>query len=449
MEEKKKDINTWLEKLQRESWNLELLISGFSIFLLIQATQSFDEVLNYISFHYNFENAIQLIIFSCLGAIYIGAFALIINLIIHILLRGFWIGAVGLRSVQESTDFEKLNYSSFFTNKLKTKVGNLDDILIKLDTVCSAIFAFSFLIVFMFISLGLTLTFFGVIEYLFRSLVDLFDETSLMHDIINYSFMGIVLLFFVSSLIYLIDTLSLGFFKKYNWLSKIYYPIYTVLSFITMSKIYRAIYYNLISRFSKGKIRILLFIYLFALFIIPVSNFNQYHFFPDNKTPNKIYSSNYDNLRVADRFIYDASIPSNIITDQYLPLFIRYDVSHNDLLRKLCTDYIPNKTGVFQPGIKFDSGIQIGEADVEEEDAEKLLNCLSSFYTLYINDSLFNKNEYFFYNHPNKNEYGLLTTLDIRHLEKGQNTIKIDIQHEAKKDSIISKEYVRFPFWLQ
>ena len=37
MEERQQQISEWLDKLQRESWNLELLISGFSIFLLIQA----------------------------------------------------------------------------------------------------------------------------------------------------------------------------------------------------------------------------------------------------------------------------------------------------------------------------------------------------------------------------------------------------------------------------
>lgn len=37
MEKPSTDFVNWLENLQRESWNLELIISGFSIFLLGEA----------------------------------------------------------------------------------------------------------------------------------------------------------------------------------------------------------------------------------------------------------------------------------------------------------------------------------------------------------------------------------------------------------------------------
>jgi hypothetical protein len=39
--EPKSALHTWLEKLQQESWNLELLVSGFSIFLLVQAKREY------------------------------------------------------------------------------------------------------------------------------------------------------------------------------------------------------------------------------------------------------------------------------------------------------------------------------------------------------------------------------------------------------------------------
>ncbi|MEL6942032.1 MAG: hypothetical protein AAFO82_05135, partial [Bacteroidota bacterium] len=35
----KNNITNWLERLQQESWHLELLVSGFSILLLVQAGQ--------------------------------------------------------------------------------------------------------------------------------------------------------------------------------------------------------------------------------------------------------------------------------------------------------------------------------------------------------------------------------------------------------------------------
>ena len=62
----------------------------------------------------------------------------------HILLRGFWIGAIGLRSVQAKIDFQKLRYSDFFTERLPKKVASLDQLLVKLDNFSSVIFAFTF-----------------------------------------------------------------------------------------------------------------------------------------------------------------------------------------------------------------------------------------------------------------------------------------------------------------
>lgn len=40
-------LSEWLENLQRESWNLELIISGFSIFLLFKSTDILSDALMY------------------------------------------------------------------------------------------------------------------------------------------------------------------------------------------------------------------------------------------------------------------------------------------------------------------------------------------------------------------------------------------------------------------
>ena len=121
MEENKK-ISDWLEKLQQESWNLELLISGFSIFLLIQVGDVIDDFSDEFANHFNLPNNIRGVVHAFAGIGKLGAIVLTINLIVHILLRGFWIGAIGLRSVQSKLDISKLNYSEFFQEKLRKKI---------------------------------------------------------------------------------------------------------------------------------------------------------------------------------------------------------------------------------------------------------------------------------------------------------------------------------------
>ena len=66
---------------------------------------------------------------------------IILNLIIHVVLRSLWIGALGLRYISGDIDIEKLNYSKRFTNYLKKKIGSFDDYIEKLEKLCSVIFA--------------------------------------------------------------------------------------------------------------------------------------------------------------------------------------------------------------------------------------------------------------------------------------------------------------------
>ena len=131
-----------LEKLQEESWQLELLISGFAIFGLFTAYDS-------IVFYFNEADATgqeyKKVAFT---VIRISCIILIFSLLVHVLLRGLWIGALGLRYVSGEIDYEELNYSEKFTRYLKKKVGSFDKYIGTLENYCSIIFAASFLLIF-------------------------------------------------------------------------------------------------------------------------------------------------------------------------------------------------------------------------------------------------------------------------------------------------------------
>ena len=99
--ETEEQINEWLKKLERESWQLELLVSAFTIFLLISAQKSFDTYIT--ALEYEFYGAIGFVTFF-LWLILVSIYALTFFLVLHLLLRGFWIGAIGLRSVQSTID---------------------------------------------------------------------------------------------------------------------------------------------------------------------------------------------------------------------------------------------------------------------------------------------------------------------------------------------------------
>jgi len=436
----------WLEKLQQESWQLELIVSGFTTFLLLQLINVLPGVFPEFNMHTDFSPYIHSILLIFLAAAMYASMALVVNLILHIFLRGFWIAAIGLRSVQQETDFEKLNYSPYFTDKLKRLVPSLDKLITRLDNLASVVFAFAFLLVFMFLSFALWVLVVDTISFGIEEVLARVDNTLLNRVLrVIYGIFATVVL--ISSIIYLLDTLSLGFFKKYQKISKIYYPIYRLIGWITLAGIYRSIYYSLVNRFPKNTVRLLLFLFLFLIVLFPFQRVTFYKYFPDYISDAKWMSHRkYDNLREEKASINGASITSDVVSREYLPLFIRYSVKHNEVLDSLCTDYKPTKNSIFV------SGIQKGgfrDPFYAEEDADKLLNCLSQLYNVYVNDSLYSDLDFYFYTHPNDGEKGLRTMIYTGDLSKGKNVIRIKRQSLNKEKGLYEKPYTEIPFWLE
>jgi len=144
----------WLDKLQQESWELELLISGFAIFGLITAYEPLSLSLKVAN---NEGRTFQLII--SIIAIFASSI-LVFNLVLHVILRGLWIGALGLRYVSGDIDYEELKYSEKFTSYLKNKIGSFDKYIAILENYCSVLFAVSFLLIFYMLTVVLYFLYF-------------------------------------------------------------------------------------------------------------------------------------------------------------------------------------------------------------------------------------------------------------------------------------------------
>jgi hypothetical protein len=138
----KPEFKQLLQKLQEESWQLELLISGFAIFGLFTAYPTIELAVN------DAQNSQQIYSFVIYSIAWVSCAILIFNLLLHVMLRGLWIGALGLRYVSGDIDYDDLKYSPKFTNYLKKRVGSFDKYIATLEDYCSVIFAISFLLIF-------------------------------------------------------------------------------------------------------------------------------------------------------------------------------------------------------------------------------------------------------------------------------------------------------------
>ncbi len=438
----------WLQKLERESWQLELLVSAFTIFLLFQGIIAFEGVIAELTYKYNVGASFFSFVFIFANLLFSALKALAFFMVSHLLLRGFWIGTIGLKSVQSKVDFDTFNYSPFFTKKLKESVVSLDQLVFKLDEICSVIFAFAFLVLSVLISFGMYLGSIGLSGLLVKTIAE--ASPGWLGSTISAIFMFVVIVYLIFGLIYLIDYFTLGFFKRLKWFSKIYYPFYRTFYYVTLAFLSQSIYYHLISKFSKRRIRLIYAIGLGFVLTIAIFDYDQYQYATDNESPYLLWTNVYDDQRPSDEYIARASIPSAFVNQDFLPLFLRYDPADNMAIRKTCPDYTPLKADGVNFAYRFvpsKTGLHFTSEKFEGEDIEALMECRKSIYRISFNDSLYANLDYFFYEHPAKKQRGLLSYVPAENFKIGQNTLTIEKAVIVSQDSISFQEFALIPFW--
>ena len=319
-------LRRWVANLQLESWQLELLITGFSIFLLATSVDSYREWSTALIYNKLVPTGGGDAIFIVSARFIVNSipYALqffLISLLVHLLLRGFWIGIVGLSSVSNNIGFDKMNLKGPFKKKLKGKVRTLDELILYLDKISSVIFSYTYLLAFSILSVVLVSAFLLFLVGVGTS-ITIYINNVAVASLISVVTFTLVFLMAIAAIIYFLDTLLFSAFKKSNWFSIIYYPIYRFFSIISFSFLYRSIYYHLITNYRKKQIAsvsILLAILVFVSFRI--EGWNAHSYYPEETNSNGLFfqSSEYDDERRAE-FIYTASIPSKVINGSFLDL---------------------------------------------------------------------------------------------------------------------------------
>lgn len=289
-------------------------------------------------------------------AFFIGIFSIgwkifFINLLIHVILRGLWIGAIGLRYVSQDIDYEALNYSEYFTESLRKKVGGFDDFIEKLEKICSVLFAYTFLLFLLFFSLA----FFLLQLILLSNLISKFQGINAMP--LSFALLIYILLGFIV----FIDFITVGILKKINdrTVNKIYNAIFTFYGWTTLTFLYRPLLYNFLDNtYTK---RLFYFSIPYILVILFTSNIfsnNNFAYYPPPSNALQfgytVDRMNYEDLRRAYLTEVESSISKrrqvipNIILNKYqndedyLSIFLKMDASDYKIIQK---KQISNLTG--------------------------------------------------------------------------------------------------------
>ncbi|CAM1346661.1 hypothetical protein [Tenacibaculum crassostreae] len=423
-----------LDRLQQDSWQLELLISGFAIFGLFSAIGPIE--INYEIAKHDSKLAETILWY----AIKVSCWILISNLLIHVILRGLWIGALGLRYVSGDIDYKELKYTSKFTNYLQTKIGSFDKYIANLENYCSVLFAVSFLFIFYFLACLFTLLgiLFTVFIFLDTDLDGIWEKIS--------TFIGIVLIVFIFSGAFLtfIDFITQGFLKKKKWLVKVYFPVYRIFSLLTLSFLYRPLVYNFLdNRFGRRLSFVVVPIYAFILFSSTYT-YNKSNYLKEDRKSSEIYANpnNYEDQLINDTdFIEVATIPSKVITDNHLNIFIAFNERLEDKIFNYNKDLKPKEDirGLKSKMLFWNSFIKNKDSLIHVY--HKTFNDMFSVYinkTKYPTEFIATKNK--------RKNLGYETYINIDSLSAGNHLLKITRKRIHKNDTtniIIAK----IPFW--
>ena len=428
-----------LDKLQQESWQLELLISGFAIFGLFSVTGYID--IKYDIAEHNSRLTETLIWFATRVCCWI----LIVNLLIHVILRGLWIGALGLRYVSGDIDYDELKYSPKFTNYLQKKIGSFDKYIATLEDYCSILFAISFLLVFYFLASFAFVVLLLCIVFIF--LDNDFDGT--LQTVMSFTGIGLILFTFLGMFLTFLDFITQGFLKRKKWTSKIYFPIYRVFSIITLAFLYRPLVYNFLdNRFGKRLSIILVPMYIAILYLA------SYHYTDSNylnkeKNSSEYFANaaNYEDLIVKENdFIDKAAIPSKVITENYLKVFIDFSDSVEDRIFEFNKGLEPkNERRGLNTDITFFNDFNSKEFYKKDSLRLEYYKTFNDVYLTYIDNVKQNVN--YIASTSKNNQLGFEGYLNIDTLTYGKHILKINRKKLNRKKDTVLTNVVTIPFW--
>ncbi len=401
----------WLKKLEEESWQAELIISGLAIYGTFQLPDLVEWLMDWSLASLSPDYFLLLyLFFTYLG---FGAYMLIFIFLAHFVLRTIWIGLVGLNSVfplgvNEQSD----NYSRHFIRQFRADHSGEQSRIRQLDDICSILFGFGAQLVMIFMAINLDILVVGGILYLLETFFG-----QLISNIVGITFFVVFISYTTAFLISNSKKLrDRPFFQKWQ------YPVYKRFSGIFLHVFAKPASYigmvfqtNLsMKRYAGMVLMIMVFVvfsfgsrffnYRFISFMRPELMYE--HFDRDDR----LIPEQYANLRQHNRRLLSLELDNDIISGDLMRIFVPVLSSESSKKDGLCGE--PETSGT--------------EAEKARQRREHLTNCYRQMHRFYVNDSLYRSPDMVKYEHPNQEEDGILVYLPTTNFNVGKNVLRVE-----------------------
>lgn len=427
------------------TYEMELLVSGAVVFGLVQLPGVIDRAAT--SLLAGLEGHSRTI--GTLGYAYIdlALYGLIAVFIIHLVLRGFWIGLLGLESVfPEGIRWEHLKVGPTTKRKLRKQVGSLAEIIDTMDDRCSLVFSFGFLVIVIWLYFVVLVAVIAGLSVLISAL--LFD--GLHRPLLFWLIMGIVVVHQAISDV--VDRRLRPHFKSGGMIDRLFDGFVGTAYALSPMRLVGGIQVTLGSNLAQGRVASWMVACMLGVAVLHLSgtfvnqklvHFDSLAYFPDSLRGQGRDPSHYRSLRDPDAIESLApSIQSDIVTGPFLEVFLPYSPRrHNRLVAEACPDLEPLSS----------TGLTIGRGEQpEDKRVFEAARCLGSLFPIALDGRPVADPAFDFTIEGRSGIEGLVTYLPVRGLDEGRHVLTVltpSRQQQRSDDPDAEPTRHVIPFW--
>ncbi|MCB0550595.1 MAG: hypothetical protein KDD19_23700 [Phaeodactylibacter sp.] len=417
----------WLRRLEQESWQAELVISGVAIFGSLQLPGWINGGIGFAISHFS-QEYLDFLRFVFTYAL-VGSQLLIFNFILHFSMRTLWIGMVGLASVfPAGLNPETDKFSQDYFSKLKRLFPDINAFNRRLDDQCSTIFAIAAITVLSMASISIFLLGAMGIGHLAHKAYPAWP--------FPYYVYTIMAVFLAVSLAQ--GMLSHKAIREKEWVKRVHFPVFKGTSILLFNLFFKPANYIFLTFYTNsgqgrfwGAYIVYVFILVFASANVFLSSDIMYmdeDFRHSRQTrTDRLYAYSYDNLRAESAFIPFASLEADVVSDGQLLAFVPVPEYEEKGIRAFCGSY--------------------EGPDSPDERRQFRWDCLKRYYHFFVNDSLYSDVALFSYTHPGSGQEGIRVYLPTAAFREGENLFRIERQSPLPADSTGRSVTIPFQFY--
>lgn len=412
---------------------VELLISAAFLFSLTQAPSLLRRGMEYFAIHFP-DDEVYRLIFTYLLMATVG---LILGFSIHLCLRGFWIGLLGLHSVYpEPLDYDELKHGPLYTRHIREKWPTVPQMIESVDKMASLTFSFAmcFVLIGVYMAGGFTLL--GILWFIIERQ---FPELS---PSLPSPFALIVTPLAFHLLLIFIDKRFRGkpVEDTPRWLRAVsrLYPFLDRLFLTGINGPVTSIFKVRLkgTRFGLVMVTFITGTLMMMLGLIlggrDMMSGGSYDFFAEQSATTQQQKYYLDQR--GDRGFTNPkpTIPSDVIEGPYLKLFLPYSPRLDRALNEKC------------PTVA--ASLRSAEPELGEEAAEQAIQCLLDRYRVFLNDQELTEPDAVFSRDDERGRRGLRIYIPGRRLQEGRNRLRIEeVDHPLGDHD--RPEIHHIPFW--